>query len=218
MSSLPLLYRDDRLVAVDKPPGLLSVPDAAAGVRSVPELLAEEGIVARSVHRIDREVSGILLLALDDEALERLQDLFRDRAVRKIYWAMATGKVDPPEGELAFPILEGAGDARVSARGKPSRTRYRTIERHPATSELEVLLLTGRRNQIRVHLAHAGHPLVGERKYARGRDAVLSLRSRRVALHAWRLGLELPWSGKKLVLEAPLPADLAELRDRARRG
>jgi 23S rRNA pseudouridine1911/1915/1917 synthase len=85
-------------------------------------------------------------------------------------------------------------------------------------SELELLLLTGRKNQIRVHLAHAGHPLVGERKYSRGRDAALSLRSRRVALHAWRIALVLPWSRKALALEAPLPADLLELRERARRS
>src|SRR5262249_22043819 len=105
--------------------------------------------------------------------------------------------------------------ARVSALGKPARTRYRTIARHPAASELEVVLVTGRRNQIRVHLAHAGHPLIGERKYARGRDAVLALRSRRVALHPWKLAVTPAWSGKKLTVEAPLPEDLLELRARA---
>lgn len=218
MQPLRLLHRDERLVVVDKPAGLLSVSDPSAGERAVPELLAEQGLVAASVHRLDREVSGVLLLALDDEALHALQELFRAREVEKVYWGMAAGRLEPCDGQLAFPILEEAGGARVSARGKPARTRYRTLERYRVTSELELTLLTGRKNQIRVHLAHAGHPLVGERKYARGRDAVLALRSRRVALHASRLALVPPWSGDRLVIEAPLPADLCELRERARGG
>ncbi len=213
---LPVLYQDDRLLIVDKPPGLSSVPDPGVP-RSVPELLAAQGLKAVSVHRIDREVSGALLLALDDEALQQLQDLFRARAVGKVYWGMAAGQLEPSAGELTFPILEEAGGARVSARGKPARTRYHTLERYPATSELELTLMTGRKNQIRVHLAHAGHPLIGERKYSLGRDAVVPFRSRRVALHAWRLAFTVPWSGKKIALEAPLPADLLELRERARR-
>jgi RluA family pseudouridine synthase len=211
--ALPILHRDERLLAVDKPAGVLSVPDASAGERSVPELLAEQGLVVTSVHRLDREVSGVLLLAFGAEALQELQDLFRAHAVEKHYWGMARGHLQPPAGELTVPILDEAGGARVSARGKPARTRYRTLARHALVSELELGLVTGRKNQIRVHLAHAGHPLVGERKYARGREEVLALRSRRVALHAWRLAL--PWEGRQLELEAPLPADLEELRARA---
>ena len=215
--SLSVLHRGNRLLIVDKPAGLASVPDPGAPGRSVPEWLAAEGLEAFPVHRLDREVSGLLLLALDAEALQALQDLFRVRAVDKIYWGMAAGHLEPRAGELTFPILEEPGGARVSARGKPARTRYRTLERHARASELELTLLTGRKNQIRVHLAHFGHPLVGERKYGRGRDAVLPFRSRRVALHAWRLAFDEPWSGKKLAVEAPLPADLSELRERAQR-
>ncbi|HEX6884288.1 MAG TPA: RluA family pseudouridine synthase [Planctomycetota bacterium] len=215
MRPLPILYRDERLAVVDKPPGLLSVPDAGAGARSVPELLAAQGLRALGVHRLDREVSGVLLVALDEEALQLLQDLFRAHAVEKVYWGMAAGHVEPPAGQLTFPILEEPGGARVSARGKPARTRYRTLVRHRLASELELTLDTGRKNQIRVHLAHAGHALVGERKYARGRDAVLALRSRRVALHAWRLRLRVPWTGTELAVEAPLPEDLRELQGRA---
>src|SRR6185503_10314710 len=184
---LPILFQDDRIVVVDKPAGVASVPDPGAPGRSVPELLAAEGTAAEPVHRLDREVSGVLLLALDAAAVQPLQDLFRAREVDKIYWGMASGHLEPPAGELSFPILGEGPTARVSARGKPARTRYRTLERHALASELELVLLTGRKNQIRVHLAHAGHPLVGERKYGRGRDAVLPFRSRRVALHAWRL-------------------------------
>ena len=216
MRALSVLYQEDRLLVVDKPAGLASVPDPRAPGRSVPEWLAEQGLEALPVHRLDREVTGVLLLARDAEALQALQDLFRERAVDKVYWGLAAGHLEPSSGELSFPILEEPGGARVSARGKPARTRYRTLERHARASELELTLLTGRKNQIRVHLAHAGHPLVGERKYGRGRDAVLPFRSRRVALHAWRLAFAEPWSGKKLAIEAPLPSDLCELRERAR--
>lgn len=203
------------MLVVDKPAGLLSVADSSAEERSVPELLAAQGLRAFSVHRLDREVSGALLLARDEEALAALQDLFRARAVEKLYWGMASGHLAPPEGALTFPILDEPGGARVSARGKPARTLYRTLALHARTSELELELLTGRKNQIRVHLAHAGHALVGERKYARGRDSAVPLRSRRVALHAWRLAFVVPWSGKKLALEAPLPNELAALRARS---
>jgi RluA family pseudouridine synthase len=216
LRTLPILFLDERLVAVDKPPGWLSVPDASTGERSVPEALRAEGLEALAVHRLDREVSGLLLLARDAETREALQQLFRGRRVEKTYWGLAAGKFRVRSGQFTDPILETPGGARVSAQGKPARTRYAVLAVHPATTELELQPLTGRKNQIRVHLAHAAHPLIGERKYARGKEAPLGLRSRRVALHAWRLALVHPWSGKKLALEAPLPADLLELRQRAR--
>jgi RluA family pseudouridine synthase len=214
---LPILHEDDRIVIVDKPAGVLSVPGASEEP-CVPSSMAARGLRVWSVHRLDREVSGALILARDREASEALQDLFRARQVQKIYWGMISGALEPRQGELHAPILDDGGQVRVSARGKPARTRYSTLECHPGASELELELVTGRKNQLRVHLAHAGHPLVGERKYARGRDSVLPLRSRRVALHAWRLALVLPWNGKKLGIEAPLPDDLSRLRERARRG
>lgn len=216
MPPLTLLFEDERLLVVDKPAGLLSVPDSEARERSVPELLEQQGLAALAVHRLDREVSGALLLARDAEARDALQDLFRERRVRKVYWGLASGTMQRASGRFDFPILEQAGGARVSARGRVAHTLYRVLAAHPSSSELELELLTGRKNQIRIHLAHAGHALVGERKYARGRDSALHLRSRRVALHAWRLEFEVPWNGKKLALEAPLPPDLQELRARAR--
>jgi 23S rRNA-/tRNA-specific pseudouridylate synthase len=116
---------------------------------------------------------------------------------------------------LRFPILEERGYARVSALGRPAVTHYRTIRRHATTSEVEVEPITGRYNQIRLHFAHAGYPLVGERKYARGKDSSVRFRSRRVALHALRIELVHPISGTSLKVEAPLALDLEELRRRA---
>jgi len=119
------------------------------------------------------------------------------------------GRPQRSEGELSFPLLEERGRARVSARGKAARTRYRTLRALPRCTELEIDLETGRYNQIRVHLAHAGCPLIGETKYAQRRDD--PLKARRLALHAWRLAFAHPLTGADVRVEAPLPADLASL-------
>ncbi len=213
--ALRILHEDEHLLVIDKPAGLLSV-SGGRGEPALTEVLERAGIRARPVHRLDREVSGALLLARSPEARAALEDLFRERRVRKIYWGLATGHLEPPQGKLHFPILEEPGGARVSARGKPAQTLYRTLARFPRASELELELVTGRKNQIRVHLAHAGHALIGERRYARGRDSAERLKSRRVALHAWRLSFVHPVTGEELSIESPLPRELLDLRRRAR--
>jgi 23S rRNA pseudouridine1911/1915/1917 synthase len=184
----------------------------------MPELLARDGRVAFPVHRLDRDVSGALIFALDEETRAGLEALFRERALKKIYWALAQGKVRPAAGAWHFPILEEGSQARVSALGQKSLTNYRTLEALPGASVLEIGLVTGRRNQIRLHAAHAGFPLAGERKYARGKDASVRFRSRRVALHAWRLEFAHPRTGAALAIEAPLPEDLLDLLGRVRKG
>ena len=212
---LTILYADDELVVVDKPSGLLSVDTPGARGRTVALVLGEQGVPARPAHRLDREVSGALLCVREGAAREPVEDLFRERRIAKTYWALAVGRPPRPAGELAFPILEERGRARVSARGRPARTRYRTLREHPLATELEVDLETGRYNQIRLHLAHVGCPLAGETKYARRRED--PLRARRVALHAWRLAFVQPFSGAAVAVEAPLPEDLRALHAAGRR-
>lgn len=215
---IPILHQDEHLIVVAKPAGLLSVETPGTEGPTLPEVLAEQGFKVIPVHRLDREVSGCVLFALDAATRDGLEELFRARALSKIYWALAQGIVKPAQGLLHFPILEEGAFARVSALGKKSETRYRTLASFAAATELEVDLVTGRRNQIRVHFAHAGFPLVGERKYARGKDSAVHIRSRRIALHAWKLALEHPRTGARLAIECPLPQDLLEARDAARRG
>lgn len=206
---LPILFADDRLLVVDKPAGLLTVggPDDGPTLES---RLAEQGERAFAAHRLDRDVSGLVLCARDKEMSALLEDLFRERKLRKLYWALALGQVKPADGQWKYPLVEERGMARVSALGKPSLSVYRTLASHPLASELEIDLVTGRYNQIRAHAAHAGHALAGERKYARGRDD--PLRAPRVALHAWKLEFAHPLGGAALRVEAPLPADLERLR------
>jgi 23S rRNA pseudouridine1911/1915/1917 synthase len=212
---VPILHRDAHLLVASKPAGMLSVPTPGAAGLSLPEALRRDGFQPLPVHRLDRDVSGAVILALDEETRAALEEAFRERAIEKTYWALAQGRVKPAEGALRFPILEQGSFARVSARGKPSVTRYRTLERLATTTVVEIDLVTGRYNQIRIHFAHAGFPLVGERKYARGKDSPVRFRSRRVALHSWRIGFAHPHTGKQVEVEAPIPEDLRELLARA---
>lgn len=212
---LAILHQDEHLVVVFKPAGVLSVAGPGGEGRALPDLLAEQGLRLIAVHRLDRDVSGAVIFARDAETRARLEDIFRARVIRKTYWAMAQGHVRPPSGAWNFPIVEEASFARVSAAGKPSTTRYRTLNAFANATELEIDLVTGRYNQIRLHAAHAGFPLVGERKYARGKDSLVRFKSRRVALHAWRLAFSHPHDGRMLEIEAPLPSDLTDLIARA---
>lgn len=212
-SPIPILFRDEHLLVVDKPSGLLSVGVAEAK-RTLQQVLVAEGLRVLPVHRLDREVSGAIVFALDEETRAALEALFRERRLRKTYWALARGRLRQREGELKFPLLEERGMARVSARGKPSTTRYRTLREHARATELEIDLVTGRYNQIRVHFAHAGHPLVGETKYARRKEDPFGFP--RVALHSWKLSLEHPRTGAALDIECPLSTDLLALLERAR--
>lgn len=215
---IPILHRSERFVVAAKPPGLLSAPERGGAARSLVEVLTEQGIACQAVHRIDLDVSGALVLALDDEARAALELVFRDRAAKKTYWAMAQGRYQEARGVYRWPIVDDGPDARVDERaGKPSETRWTVIARHAVATEMEVELVTGRRNQIRVHFAHGGHALIGDRRYGRGRDQKLRAPSRRVALHAWRIAFDSPFGGERVDVEAPLPADLLELRAEAAR-
>ncbi len=215
---IPILYTDEHLLVADKPAGLLTVPLHGDKEADLVARLAEQGERVIPVHRLDREVSGAVLFARDSATREALESLFRARSIAKTYWALAAGRLRTPAGEWKYPILEEGAHARISALGQRSITRYRTLEALPTTTALEIDLVTGRRNQIRLHAAHSGHPLIGERKYARGKDSPVRLRSRRVALHAWKLRFVHPKTGEEVLVTAPLPADLAELLDRARKG
>jgi len=152
------------------------------------------------------------LLARTPALQQALQNLFRERALRKTYWALALGQPRRAQGEFKYPIDDSAAKARVSAIGKPSSTRWRVLAEHAAACEYEVDLVTGRKNQIRLHFAHAGHALVGERKYARGKDDPFKFK--RIALHAWRLAFEHPVTGAEVAVEVPLAAELTALVSR----
>ncbi len=208
-----ILYRDESLLVVSKPAGVLSEHNAKVKAPSITEILAGQGLLAKAVHRLDMEVTGCLLLALDEPTRAALEEAFRQRQVHKVYWALARGRLERDQGQIHFPLLEEGPSVRVSARGKSALTRYRVLARFARVTELELEPVTGRRNQLRVHLEHLGHPLVGERKYAQGKDD--PLRAKRVALHARRIEFIHPRTGTRLAIEAPLAEDLLQLKMRA---
>lgn len=223
---LSILYEDEHLLALDKPAGL--AVHAGAGRTSgtlVNALLAHRPTIASVgpdpqragiVHRLDRDTSGVMVVAASDEALHALQRQFRRRETRKEYLALVYGQVAHPEAAIEAPIGRDPSQRQrmaVLPEGRYARTEYRLLERLPGASLLAVLLLTGRTHQIRVHLASIGHPVVGDRVYGPRRGAITAPRQ---CLHAWRLTLTHPISGQPLTFEAPLPADVEAVLARLR--
>jgi 23S rRNA pseudouridine1911/1915/1917 synthase len=232
-SSLPLLYEDAQILVVDKPAGLLSVPSAPdaqdedtvlARVRDYVRRLRPRQPYVGLVHRLDRDTSGALAFALDAGTRDALRALFRHHRIERRYSALVAGVPRDDRGEVDLALRdEYEGGRRAVARsGEPARpalTRWRVVERFPAAALLEVELETGRQHQIRVHLAHVGWPLLGDRVY--GKDVRSPVRVRRHMLHAQQLGFAHPGTGQTLRVESPLPPDfakaLAALRAKPRR-
>jgi 23S rRNA pseudouridine1911/1915/1917 synthase len=213
---LELLLEDGRVVAILKPAGLPSVEsEGERGKTCVSELRVSHP-TAQPVHRLDRDVSGVMLFALDGDALQSLEAQFRERTIEKRYLAIVSGRPRPPTGSIRKPIADHGKHARLRSAGAPAVTLYETKERLGPATLVEVELETGRYNQIRLHFAAIGCPLVGERKYARGKESAVKFR--RPALHACRISFEHPGTYKRVEVVAPLPEDferlLAQLRGR----
>ncbi|MBM4016370.1 MAG: RluA family pseudouridine synthase, partial [Planctomycetes bacterium] len=211
-SRLPLLHEDDRLVVVLKPAGLSSVPSENDRGKTCWSELRASHPGALPVHRLDRDVSGALLFALDAGTRDALEEQFRQRTVAKTYLAVVNGTPRPAQGTINRPIVDLGQRAEVRVKGQPAVTHYRVVrplDKGGRASLVEIELETGRYNQIRLHFVAIGHPLIGERKYARGRDH--TLRFGRPALHAWKLAFAHPATGERVAVEAPLPEDFARL-------
>jgi len=239
---LAVLYEDADLIVVDKPAGLVVHPAPGNPDRTLVNALIAHcgaslsgiGGVRRPgiVHRLDKDTSGVLVAAKTDPAHRGLAEAFRNHDLERAYQALVWGRPSPAAG-----TLEGAIGRHPRARkkmtvlaegGKPARTHYEIERRFAAgLSLLRCRLETGRTHQIRVHLSQAGHPVVGDRLYgrgrrARGRDLAPGLAQAladfpRQALHAGVLGFRHPVTGRAVRFEAPVPADLAELLDRLAR-
>lgn len=208
-AGIAVVYEDDALIAIDKPPGLLAVATEGekadtAFARLTAHLAARRAGRPFVVHRIDRETSGLLMFARTAAVRDHLQANWGD--VTKTYLAVVEGRPQPPEGVVEYLLAEGR-DLRVRvARGagaKRAVTRYRVVEAGRRYSLVEVGLETGRKHQIRVHLAGLGCPVVGDVVYGAKTDP-----AGRLGLHAWRLALAHPVSGRPLDLKSPLPDKL----------
>ncbi len=226
--NLPIdtLYEDPGVIAINKPAGL--TVHAGAGALSGTlvnrlvhhfQSLSQVGGDVRPgiVHRLDKDTSGVLLVARNDEAHRNLAGQFAARTVQKLYLALVRGSVHADSGRITKPIARDPVrrtrmTAKVNSRSGPGRTaltEYRVLERFAGFTFLEVRLGTGRTHQIRVHMADLGHPVAGDRLY--GGPA-----AERMFLHAWRIGFLSPAGGERVTVEAPPPAELEQWLARLR--
>jgi 23S rRNA pseudouridine1911/1915/1917 synthase len=226
---LQIVYEDDALIVVNKPAGLLSVPlpdpeDAESVQDYLLALLRSRGKRRPLVvHRIDRDTSGLVIFAVKADAQLRLKDQFRRREPGRTYLAVVYGVPTPPMGIWRdylvwddHSLIQRATHAR-DPRGKESLSEYRLLEDFGDASLIEVRLITGKRNQIRIQARLRGHTLVGEQRYIYGPDALRMLEFPRQALHAFKLSFVHPVTGRNLSFEAPLPRDMEELLQALRR-
>ena len=222
---LDIVYEDADVLAVNKPPFLLVHPTSPAHRNTLSHGIAfhfqQQRLRAkvRPVHRIDRDTSGLVLMAKNAMAHQRLDAQLRDRTLQREYLALVDGVVGEDDGVIDAPI--GRDRARpqlrvvdAGPRGEAALTRFWVVERLNGATLLRLELETGRTHQIRVHLTHVGHPVLGDRQYGRAGTDLL----RRQALHASRLSFLQPTSGARVDCEAPLPEDLEALRQQLRQG
>ena len=214
--ALEVLFEDDDLIVLNKPAGMVVHPAAGNWQGTVVNALlhhcpALSGIGGEQrpgiVHRLDKETSGCLVAAKNDAAHQALSQQFAGREITKIYLALAAGKFRETSG-----VLDGAigrhpvhrKKMTVLEKGRASKTSYRVLAELAAGTLVECTLHTGRTHQIRVHLKHLGHPLLGDEVY--GKRAGFA----RQMLHAWRLGFTHPRTGARLNFQSPIPADFVE--------
>jgi 23S rRNA pseudouridine955/2504/2580 synthase len=218
-----LSYEDEALIVIDKPAGVAVHGGSGVSFGVIEQLrrARPQAKLLELAHRLDRETSGLLLVAKKRSALTRLHDMFRDGSIAKRYLALVRGRWMNPTQHVRLPLHkylteEGERRVAVSREGKEAHSIVRLIARWQNFSLVEVELKTGRTHQIRVHLAHLGFPLAGDDKYGDfplNRD-LQKAGLKRMFLHAARLKLAHPLTGEPLELEAPLPQDLRDFLKR----
>lgn len=224
-----IVLEDDNLVAINKPAGLLTIPDREGKAISLKQLLQNKYGGIFTVHRLDRDTSGIVVFARNEDSHRELSQQFEKRETRKIYNGLVLGKPVNESGVINEPISEHPskkGMMTVYRKGKESITEYEVLENFRLFTWMQFRILTGRTHQIRVHMKHLGHPIVCDELYGDGKPVYISAIKRknyklskeeenerpilaRLALHASRLSFQL--KEKFYELEAPLPKDLRAL-------
>jgi 23S rRNA pseudouridine1911/1915/1917 synthase len=221
---LQILYEDEDLLVIDKPAGMVVHPGAGNAEHTLVNALLSHcrtlsGIGGKErpgiVHRLDKETSGCLVVAKNDATHRDLSRQFAARTVKKTYLALVAGRLRQASGTIDAPIARHpVHRQRMSvarhARGRSALTEYRVVRAGSEISLVECALHSGRTHQIRVHMHHLGHPLVGDKLYA----PKLAKDFPRQMLHAWRLGFTHPAGGEWMQFEAPLPEDFRTVLER----
>jgi len=230
---LSILYEDPSIIVIDKPPGMVVHPAYGnpsgtlvnALLYHCKDLAGINGVLRPGiVHRLDKDTSGVMVVAKDDEAYNQLTKQFKNRTVEKVYLGIAYGKLARDEGLIDSAIGRHPGQRkRMSTRAKKGRsaiTRWKKVEEFNSITLLEVFPQTGRTHQIRVHLSSIGHPLLGDPLYGRkGRPGAIHdpllkecvRRMDRQALHAQRLRFNHPRTGERVQFVSPIPEDMREV-------
>jgi len=201
--NIPIVYEDDWLLAVDKPSGLLTIPTPKKEQRTLTSILNEhlKSINAayrlHPCHRLDRDTSGLILYAKGKSVQKKMMELFRSRKIKKTYTAFIKDHLNRMSGVIKSPV-----------QGIAAITEYRVIGERKGFTIVEVMPLTGRTNQIRIHFSSIGHPILGERKFAFRRD--FKIKAKRLCLHAQELEFIHPFSGRQTKISCGLERDLEE--------
>ena len=222
-----ILYEDEHIVVVNKPAGMVVYPAAGHGHGTLMNALAYHcsrlAVVGGPlrpgvVHRLDRDTSGVMVVALDDAAYYSLVRQFRERTISRKYSTIVFGNISADTGEIALPIGRSGSDRKKMStrvrRGKEAVTRWKVLERFGSATLLEARLGTGRTHQIRVHFSSIGHPVLGDRTY--GRKTEIESGKKKVSfprqmLHAELLGFTHPASGAYMEFSSPLPRDMRDV-------
>jgi 23S rRNA pseudouridine1911/1915/1917 synthase len=213
LDRIRILFEDESVIVVDKPAGLLTIATETEREKTLYAALRRRANEKKSterifiVHRLDREASGLLVFAKTIEAKERLQDQFKNHSAGRRYCAVVEGRVEENDFSIRSYLAENAAHRVYSNRkkgvGKLAITHVHVLRRNAKSSVLEVRLETGRKHQIRVHLAEKGHPLVGDKIYGSGWNPI-----RRLALHGEHLSFTHPRTKKRLEFASPCPKAL----------
>lgn len=213
--NIEILYEDEFMVVVNKPPFKLVHPAGNTTGNTLANHLAyyfkEHNTVCtiRPIHRLDRDTSGCIIFAKDAHSQTKLEHQLKNNQLKRCYHAIVTGLITPPDGMINAPIAKDKQSPNrriVHAVGLPAITHYRTLANYPNQTLLELHLETGRTHQIRVHLAHLGHPIIGDKMYGT-RSPLIS----RQALHAAKITFQHLNSNERLTITAPLPDDMTDI-------
>lgn len=223
---LDIIFENNNFVAINKPAGLLSIPDREQTQTSLKDILLEKYGKIFTVHRLDKDTSGVIVFAKDETTHKYLSQLFESRAVEKYYQAILLGSPTEKKGTIDAPIAKNMldrGRMIIHQRGKPSVTDYEVLEEHKFYSLVQFQIHTGRTHQIRIHSQSIGHPVACDALYGDGKPILLSSFKRkfklskneeeerpmlnRVALHSYQLAFE-DVIGKEIALTAELPKDM----------